>query len=289
MWWTVAIGVDTHKQWHVAVGLDRVGGLIGSLTVEATAGGYRQLLAWAHLLGEPAFGIEGCGSYGAGLAVFLVDRGEPVFECERPKRGDRRAGKNDLVDAKLAARRVVNGQGLSLPRGGGQREQLRLLLLERRGAIRARTAAINQLDAVIVTLPDELRRRLSGVPKRRLVTTVARLRPREDGTSAVLRRIARRIQLFSQEISEIDHALGLLVGDLAPGLLAECGVGAVCAAQLLASSGDPRRMASAVLRCARRHESDRRVQRQASTPPAQPRRPPAQPRRRPPTQTGRCT
>ncbi len=244
MWWTVAIGVDTHKQWHVAVALDRVGGLIGSLTVEATAGGYRQLLAWAHSLGEPAFGIEGCGSYGAGLAVFLADHGEAVFECERPKRGERRGGKNDLVDAKLAARRVVNGQGLSLPRGGGQREQLRLLLLERRGAIRARTAAINQLDAVIVTLPDELRRRLNGVPKRRLVTTVARLLPREDGTSAVLRRIARRIQLLSQEISDTDHALGLLVGDLAPGLLAECGVGAVCAAQLLVSSGDPRRMTS---------------------------------------------
>ncbi len=139
---------------------------------------------------------------------------------------------------------MVNGQGLSLPRGGGQREQLRLLLLERRGAIRARTAAINQLDAVIVTWPDELRRRLNSVPKRRLVTTVARLRPREDATTAVLRRIARRIQLLSQEVSDIDHALGLLVADLAPGLLAECGVGAVCAAQLLVSSGDPRRMAS---------------------------------------------
>ncbi len=80
------------KQWHVAVALDRVGGLTGSLAVEATVGGYRQLLAWAHSLGEPAFGIEGCGSYGAGLAVFLADHGEAVFECERPKRGDRRGG-----------------------------------------------------------------------------------------------------------------------------------------------------------------------------------------------------
>jgi transposase len=154
-WWTVAIGVDTHKQWHVAVALDRLGRLIDSLTVAATEAGYQQVVVWAHCLGEPAFGIEGCGSYGAGLARFLVDHGETVFECERPKRGERRGGKNDLVDATLAARRIVAGEGLSVPRGGGLREQLRVLLLERRGANRARTAALNQLDAVIVTAPDE--------------------------------------------------------------------------------------------------------------------------------------
>jgi transposase len=241
-WWTVAIGVDTHKQWHVAVALDRLGRLIGSLMVEATAVGYQQLLVWANGVGNPAFSIEGCGSYGAGLACFLIDHGEAVFECERPRRGERRAGKNDLVDATLAARRIVSGEGLSVPRGGGQREQLRVLLLERRGAIRARTAALNQLDAVIVTAPDDLRRRLTAVPKRQLVGTVARLRPRRDGVTDVLRRIARRVLLLSQEIDDVDSELARLVSHMAPDLLAECGVGPVCAAQLLVSSGDPRRM-----------------------------------------------
>ena len=147
-------------------------------TVEATETGYRRLLAWACRLGEPVFGIEGCGSYGAGLARFLADRGVAVYECERPKRGERRGDKNDLIDAALAARRVVTGEGLSLPRGDGRREQLRVLLLERRGAARARTAALNQLDAVIVTAPDDLRRRLTGLPKKRLVASAARLRSR---------------------------------------------------------------------------------------------------------------
>jgi transposase len=243
MWWTVAIGVDTHKQWHVAVALDRLGRLIDALTVDATAAGYQQLLVWAHRLGQPVFGIEGCGSYGAGLARFLADQGEAVWECERPRRSERRGGKNDLVDATLAARRVVSGEGLSLPRGGGG-EQLRLLLLERRGAVRARTAALNQLDALIVTAPDDLRRRLTSVGKRRLVATVARLRPRPGSASHVLRRVARRIQALDAEIGEIDHELGTLVSDLAPDLLDECGVGAVCAAQLLVSSGDPQRMTS---------------------------------------------
>jgi transposase len=242
--WTVAIGVDTHKQWHVAVALDPLGRLIDSITVDATSAGYRRCLVWARSLGEPAFAIEGCGSYGAGLAGFLADHREPVFECERPRRGERRGGKNDLVDATLAARRIVAGEGLSVPRGGGKREQLRVLLLERRGATRARTAALNQLDAVIVTLPDDLRRRLTAVPKKHLVETVARLRSRPDGATDALRRIAQRIQLLSQELSEIDLELTRLVSQTAPDLLAECGVGPVCAAQLLVSSGDPRRMAS---------------------------------------------
>ena len=243
-WWTVAIGVDTHKQWHVAVALDRLGRLIDSVTVDATSAGYEQLLVWARGLGDPAFGIEGCGSYGAGFARFLADHKEAVFECERPHRGERRGGKNDLIDATLAARRIVTGEGLSAPRGGGQREQLRVLLLERRGAVRARTAALNQLDAVIVTLPDDLRRRLTAVPKRHLVGTVARLRSRPDGATDPLRRIGRRIQLLSQELREIDDELARLIAVIAPDLLTEVGVGPVCAAQLLVSSGDPRRMAS---------------------------------------------
>jgi transposase len=196
--WLVAIGVDTHKQWHVAVALDRLGRLVDALTVAAMMAGYRQLLVWARGLGEPVFAVEGCGSYGSGLAGFLGDHGETVFECERPRRGERR---------------------------GGQRERLRLLLLERWGAARARTAALNQLDAVIVTAPDDLRRRLASVPKRRLVVTVARLRLRRDGMTSVLRRIARCIHTLTAEIDQIDRELGELVSRLAPDLLGECGVG----------------------------------------------------------------
>lgn len=167
-----------------------------------------------------------------------------MSECERPKRRERRGGKNDLVDATLAARRLVSGEGLSTPRGGGQRDRLRVLLLERRGATRARTAALNQLHAAIVTAPAGLRARLDRVPKRRLVVTVVRLRGGADGISDALRRIARRIQLLTAEIDEIDQTLNQLVTTMAPDLLAECGVGPVCAAQLFVSSGDPHRMAT---------------------------------------------
>src|SRR5215207_4782354 len=163
MEWTVAIGVDTHKEVHVAVALDALGAQVDCCEIATTPAGYRSLLAWARDLGVPAFAVEGTGSYGAGLARFLARAGVNVFECERPRRQERRRGKSDLIDAALAARRLLSGEGLCLRRGGGQREDLRLLLLERRGAMQARNAALNQLHAVLVTAPDHLRKRLEGL------------------------------------------------------------------------------------------------------------------------------
>ena len=104
MAWTVAIGVDTHKDAHVAVALDWLGARLDSCMVEPTAAGYQRLLAWAVQLGCPAFAVEGCGSYGAGLARFLEAAGVAVFECERPRRGERRRGKSDVIGGGLRSR-----------------------------------------------------------------------------------------------------------------------------------------------------------------------------------------
>jgi transposase len=244
MEWTVAIGVDTHKEVHVAVALDRLGAELGSREIRTTTAGYWRLLTWAQELGVPAFAIEGSGSYGAGLVRFLESANVAVYECERPRRQERRRGKNDLIDAALAARRLLGGERLSLPRGGGRREDLRLLLLERRSAMQARTAALNQLSAVLVTAPDQLRERLGGLSGEKLAQAAARLPPRSDVTSGVLRRLGRRVEQLSREIAEAERALAQLVTELAPDLLEECGVGPVCGAQLLVSSGDPGRMRS---------------------------------------------
>jgi transposase len=247
MGWTVAIGIDTHRDGHVAVALDRFGGGRGSIAVAADASGYLALWRWAQELGEPAFAIEGTGSYGAGLARFLLSAGAEVYECERPRRAERRRGKSDRIDATLAAGRLLSEAPLPRLRGGGVREDLRLLLLERRGAVRARTAALNQLQAVVVTAPEAMRARLRGLGGPTLARAAARVRGRE-GESAVaagvLRRLAHRVHELSQELDELDTQLEAIVSRLVPELLQESGVGPVCAAQLLVSSGDPTRMAS---------------------------------------------
>lgn len=244
MEWTVAIGVDTHRDVHVAVAVDRLGVQLDSCEIDTSLEGYRCLLSWALELGVPVFAVEGVGSYGAGLARFLQDAGVAVFECERPQRRDRRQGKSDLIDAALAARRLLSGEGLSLPRGGGRREELRVLLLERRSAVQARTAALNQLSSLLVTAPDQVRDRLRALSGERLAVAAARLRPGPDVTSIVLRRLGRRVAHLSEEIAEAEQGLTALVAGLAPELLEECGVGPISAAQLLVSSGDPDRMRS---------------------------------------------
>jgi transposase len=280
MEWTVAIGVDTHKEVHVAEGLDKFGAQLDSREA-----GYRSLLSWAQKLGVPAFAVEGTGSYGAGLTRFLESAGIDVFECERPHREERRRGKSDLIDAALAARRVLSGERLSLPRGGGRREELRLLLLERRGAMQARNAALNQLSAVLVTAPDHIRARLGALSGDRLARAAARLRPGSEVVNGVVRRLGRRVERLSSEVAEAEHALAGLVAEIAPSLLEECGVGPVCGAQLLVSSGDPGRMRSEASFAALAGTSpvdasspSRRLKRQTTPPPPQPRRrPPAQP------------
>ena len=250
MEWTVAVGVDTHKSAHVAVALDRLGLELGVCELEAGEAGYARLLRWAGSFGACCFAIEGAASYGAGLARFLTDRGARVFECERPTRRDRRRGKNDKLDAELAARRLLAGEGLSELRGNGVRELLRVLLLERRSADQARTACLNQLHALIVTAPPALRARLDGEKGARLAAAATRLRHRasDDVEQAalidVLRRLGARARALDGELFEAERRIEQLVATVASGLLAECGVGPICAAQLIVSSGEPGRMRS---------------------------------------------
>ena len=69
----LVVGVDTHKHLHVAVALDELGARVGELTIGADSIGYAALASWSEQLGRPcAFGIEGTGSYGAGLASFCA-------------------------------------------------------------------------------------------------------------------------------------------------------------------------------------------------------------------------
>ena len=90
-------GVDTHAGMHVAAALDSIGGLLGVQEFPATAAGYASLLSWLRSFGILAVaGVEGTGSYGAGLARHLAAAGVRVVEVDRPDRQDRaRQGKSD--------------------------------------------------------------------------------------------------------------------------------------------------------------------------------------------------
>ena len=107
----VVIGIDTHRDQHVAVAIDQQGVRIGEHPLPVTTCGYKELERWSRSLGEiRTFGIEGTGSYGAGVARFLTGRGYTVIEVNRPDRSVRhRKGKSDPTDAEMAARAVLAG------------------------------------------------------------------------------------------------------------------------------------------------------------------------------------
>ena len=98
---TVVVGVDTHKDVHVAVAIDELGRNLGPHHLSASISGYRALEMWAQALGRVAtFGVEGTGAYGAGLARYLQGQGHVVVEVSRPDRAARRRrGKSDPIDA----------------------------------------------------------------------------------------------------------------------------------------------------------------------------------------------
>jgi transposase len=222
------IGVDTHRDTLAAAATDPVGGLLAQTSVSADAAGYRQLFefARAQVPGRRCWAVEGAGSYGAGLAAFLQAHGERVVEVGRPKRPPRRTGaKSDALDAVRAAREALAHDHPLAPRRRGDREALRVLLATRHSACAAKVSATNQLKALIVGAPEELRAELRGVATKRQVARCAALRDRP----------AQRIQLLAAEAAGLRAELERLVAAIVPWLLELPGVGPISAAQVLVS------------------------------------------------------
>jgi transposase len=246
-------GVDTHADLHVAAALDSIGGLLGVQEFPATAAGYAELLGWLRSLGNLALaGVEGTGSYGAGLARYLAAAGVRVVEVDRPDRQDRhRQGKSDPLDAVSAARAAQSGRASGAPRGrDGAVEAIRALMVAKRSARQERTQAVNQARALIVTGPEELRARFAQRSPAQLIEAIAALRPRPGdvpgyATRFPLRELGRRAQFLDGQLDRLDELIGPLVTERAPGLLALHGVGPDTAALLLVAAGDhPERLRS---------------------------------------------
>jgi transposase len=241
-------GVDTHSRTHHAAVIDQQGRLLADREFAADSSGYQQLHSWLRRHGRlDLVGVEGSGSYGAGLTRYLLDHGVKVVEVDRPDRRLRRQrGKSDSIDAEAAARAVLAGTATAPAKARhGIVETIRALRAARSGAIKARTAAVNQLKGLLVTAPPALREALDGQATAGLVTACARLRPDETalaepvhGLKAALRAVAQRIQQLDQEISLADHRLAKLVGRAAPRLLKLHAIGVDHAGQLLATAGD---------------------------------------------------
>ncbi|MGH2688034.1 MAG: IS110 family transposase [Actinomycetota bacterium] len=244
----VVIGVDTHKDRHAAVAVDGLGGRLGELFVDATIAGYAELVTWAEAHGRiVAFGVEGAGSYGIGLARFLRRYGIKAIEvCRPPRRQERRlAGKNDTIDAEHAARAVLAGTATATPKlADGAVEAIRLVKIVRDTAVKAQSQAIITLKATSVTGSEELRAELKPLTDFALVTTCAAFDTADDLSDPgdamrhALGSLARRWLELHEEIKVHTRHLKALTAAAAPKLTEAFGIGFDTAAELLVTAGD---------------------------------------------------
>ena len=245
------IGIDPDRDSVTASVVDATtDGEQASVTFETTRRGYEQLLVWADrhsVAPDRVWAVEGTGSYGAGVCAHLLAAGEEVVEFSHPRLSATRDGaKTDVLDARRAARESLGRSQQAIPRSRGQREALRAIEVTRRGAQAARVAAINELKALVVTAPVDLRDRLRSLTTKAQIAACAgfRLRGPLDeltATKQALRSLARRINTLTTEIKDLDTSIRQLVQEAVPHLLNQPGVGPLTAAQIYIAWSHPGR------------------------------------------------
>ncbi|MGW4981944.1 IS110 family transposase [Streptomyces mirabilis] len=249
----VVLGVDTHKDSHVAAVTTNTGVLLDTRSFPTTQQGYRQLLSWARSFGQlQQAGVECTGSYGAALTRYLHSESVTVIEVNQPDKATRRRrGKTDAIDAAAAAHAVLSGRATATAKtSDGPVETIRMFKMAKGSATKSRSQAINQLKAILVSADPALRESLTGVSNPKLIRRCSELEV-EDGTGPAaaarhtLRLLARRIQHLTEEINDLTARITTAISACAPRLLECYGVGPDTAAALLITAGDnPERMGS---------------------------------------------
>jgi transposase len=242
------IGVDTHKLTLSAAVLNSVGGVLETCEVGADEAGHQRLTAMAAGYAGPLlWAVEGTGSYGASLTEHLLGAGCVVTEVDRPKRGARKHGKSDQIDAIRAGRDALAMKHVNPPRRRQEREQLRILLTTRAELVRTKTALCNHLQQLVITSSERLRPRfLEAQPRyhgsERLVKKCLAARASrgrlglEDQTRLrAMRQLSQLIQDLATQSDAYEREMNCLVHTMAPGLLALPGLGTLTAAQILVS------------------------------------------------------
>jgi transposase len=224
-------GVDTHADVHVAAVVDHLGGVLGIETFDTTEAGYHHLVRWFRSYGPVRLvGVEGTGSYGAGLARQLTRAEIELVEVDRPNRQARhRDGKFHAV---AAARAALSGVALGRPKSrDGNVEAIRVLTVVRRSAVSERIVTLNQLRHLCFTADPLIRRRFEGLSVAQLTKTAATLKPRPGddrvrySTLFAIRALGRRVVDLRDEVDELTTLVKPLIDHCAPGLTGVYGVG----------------------------------------------------------------
>lgn len=237
-------GIDSHADTIHVAAIDVVGRDLDDAEFPTTPAGYAAALAFLGSFGVIAvIGIEGTSSYGAGIARAAQAAGHAVREVTRPDRSERRrVGKSDPIDAYAAARAVLAGRADAAVKDETI-EAIRTLNNVRSSAVKATTAAMNQIHSLLITAPAVVREKYRGLKGDKLIDALAGSRPDTviDATARVvlsgLRMLAKRHQYLTTQTEDLEQQLRDLVATVNPTLISARGVGPITAAQLLITAG----------------------------------------------------
>ncbi|NPV70808.1 MAG: IS110 family transposase [Firmicutes bacterium] len=252
----ITLGVDAHKEVHMAVALDENGRELSQWRGPNTQRGWEQVYRWACKLGEARqWGIEGAWGYGRRLAQYLVGRGDVVYEINSrwtamSRRKARKLGKTDKLDARAVAVCVMRETG-TLPQISQEdiTTVLNLLSIEREAALAEATRLRNQIHAVLPQIDPEYRLHLPNMQTQAGLLALERYDSPDSNSiachrAATIRRLARRLRLVLEQSEDIAHEIEQLASTYFLPLTRLCGINLLTAGALAGILGPGRRFAS---------------------------------------------
>lgn len=250
------IGIDTHTDTHTLAVLNTAGHVESTATYPTTMDGLTTICRLIGSLGDPEdlmIGIEGTNSYGAGLNRALQGAGYTTWEVLRPTRQVRRRdGKSDPIDAVEAARTVMSGRGISIPKtSDGPAESLRYLTRVRNKYVSMMTSLTNMITALLITAPTPIREKYIKASPATL-KALASSRPGvldpesvDFHVMATLKSLAQTHQGLQQSADGLEQQMSTILAQHYPALMDVAGVGPCNASKLMAMAGDnPQRIHS---------------------------------------------
>lgn len=237
----IIIGVDPHKRSHTASAVDAATNqTVATLRIDASLGGYRQLLRWSARFAERRWAMENARGLGRHLSQWLVTRGEAVEDVPSTatarvrelSRGGRR--KTDVIDAAAAAS-VAALHGETNPVVTENASTVLALFDEHRdNVIRQRTRLVNQLHALLRDLlPGGARTNLTAAEATRLLTSVRTAGPVEAVRKQLARDLVTEIRQADQRLKALTTQIADAVAQTGSRLPDVDGVGPVVAGRLL--------------------------------------------------------
>ena len=247
----VTIGIDSHKSSLATALLDELGRAVSVREFPNDPRGHHALLRWCKAQdGDRVIGIEGAGSYGAGLARHLMDARENVYEVpafltHRERKRNPSKGKSDPSDAVAIARVAARGEGLSSPQRLDIFVDLKLLSDHRDQLVRARTRVINRTHTDLVISQPGYEKKIPKLnAKKNQAAALTLLRGDRSVRAGLIRESIGEIRRLSKKIGNVEKQLADKVNESGTTLTALQGIGFVIAAKILGEVGEPARIRS---------------------------------------------